>query len=67
MKITFAWLDRKGKTPWPIMPRFNKYWSGEIWTFGLWKWSVSLDFRKEGFWGYIKKTIWDHRLKDRKN
>lgn len=67
MKISFSFLDRKGKTRWPITPRFGKYWSGEIWIFSVWKWSLTIDLRKEGFWGYIKKTIWNDRLKDRLN
>ena len=67
MKITFSWLDRSGKTHWPISPRFKKYWSGQIWNFGIWKFSLSIDFRKGGFLGYIKETIWKERLKKRQN
>jgi hypothetical protein len=67
MKISFVWLDRKCKTHWPINPHFKKYWSGQIWTFSVWKWSLTIDFRKQGFLGYIKKAIWTDRLKNRIN
>ena len=26
-------------------PSFSKYWSGEIWNFSIYKYSISLDFR----------------------
>ncbi len=70
MKIYFHWYDKNGRNDfrvWPLYPRFKKYWSGELWYFSIWKWSMVFDFRKEGFWGYIKKEIWKGRLKDRQN
>lgn len=67
MKISFSWLDRNGKTKWPIKLRFGKYWNGQIWIAGFWKWSITIDFRNEGFLGYIKKIIWENRLKNRQN
>ena len=27
-------------------PSFNKYWSGKIWNFSFYKYSISIDFRK---------------------
>lgn len=55
MKVSSSWLDRNGKTKWPLRFRFGKYWSGQVWIIGFWKWSLSFDFREGGFLGHIKK------------
>jgi len=71
MKVKFAWLDKKGKTPWRYRFHFNRYWSGKIWSFGFWKWDISLDFRKGNLitWLYddMIKRKWFNILKSRKN
>jgi hypothetical protein len=71
MKVSFSWLDRKGKTPWPIRPRFKKYWSGQLWYFSIWKWNLCLDFRKGNLFTWmlddIKKRKWFDILRSRNN
>lgn len=71
MKVYFAWHDRKGRTPWRIRLSFERYWSGELWYFNLWKWSMIWDFRKGNFITWmladIKKRQWFDILKKRKN
>jgi hypothetical protein len=50
MKIYFFWHDKTGRNDfrvWKPYPTMNKYWSGQIWYFNLWKWSISFDFRKD--------------------
>jgi hypothetical protein len=74
MKINFSWHDKKGRNDfrvWPLKPSFKKYWSGQLWYFNFWKWSMIWDFREGNFitWALdeIKKRRWSDILKGRNN
>ena len=45
-------------------PRFKKYWSGKIWNFSVYKYGISLDFRKGDLFDWLnpnfKKNYVEH-------